>query len=282
MKFTPPIRLVGAVTALVLGASLVACSGTAAGTEPGQASDGPGAAELGTLKVGSLVIPAGDILKWVNDNEAKPAGLNIDWTEFTDYNTPNTSLSNGEIDANLFQNTTFLANYNEATGSNLVSLGEIYLPVAAFYSNKIASLDELADGAKIAIPDDPTNEGRALEMLAAEGLIETSENPTVVADVTANPRGFKFVEVENASLPGVLPDVDTAFVTISFALPAGLKLADAILVEGQGSKYFNVLATTPELADDPRVQKLYELLRSDATQAHMTEAFGDQIVPVQK
>lgn len=278
MKFTVHVKRAGcAVVALALTASLAACSSADNATQDQASGDG-----LGTLNVGSLAIPAGDLLTWVNDNAAKEAGLQVKWTEFTDYNTPNTSLSNGEIDANLFQNETFLANYNEATGSDLVSVGEIYLPVAAFYSNTLTSLDQLADGAKIAIPDDPTNEGRALEMLAAEGLIRTSENPSVLADVTANPHKFDFVEIENASLPGVLPDVDTAFVTISFALPAGLKLDDAILVEGQGSKYFNILATTPELADDPRIQKLYEVLISDQTQAYMKDTFGDQMIPVQK
>jgi D-methionine transport system substrate-binding protein len=263
------------VVAAALAASLAACS------SPSQAADASGDS-LGTLNVGSLAIPAGELITWLSEHAAKDAGLELKWTEFTDYNTPNTSLSNGEIDANLFQNTTFLGNYNKATGSDLVSIGEIYLPVAAFYSNKLKSLEALKDGAKIAIPDDPTNEGRALEMLAAEKLITTKKDPSTLSDITANPHDFDFVEIENASLPGVLPDVDTAFVTISFALPAGLKLADAILVEGQSSKYFNVLATTPKLQKDPRIQKLYELLRSDETQAFMKKTYGDQMIPVKK
>jgi D-methionine transport system substrate-binding protein len=275
MQFTPRSkRLAGAAVAAALTVSLAACSapsGDAASTE----------GDLGTITVGSLAIPAGELITWVDENLAADAGLDIEWREFTDYNTPNTALANGEIDANLFQNTTFLNNFNDAAGGDLVSLGEIYLPVAAFYSEKITSIAELKDGAKIAIPDDPTNEGRALEMLAAEGLIETTENPTVVGDITSNPRDFEFVEIENASLPGVLPDVDAAFVTISFALPAGLKLSDAILVEGGTSKYFNVLATTPELEKDPRIAKLYELLTSDETKAYIQETFGDQMIPVE-
>jgi D-methionine transport system substrate-binding protein len=276
LKFTAHSkRIAGVVVAAALAASLAACS------SPSPSADKAGDS-LGTLNVGSLAIPAGELVTWLSEHAAKDAGLELKWTEFTDYNTPNTSLSNGEIDANLFQNTTFLGNYNKATGSDLVSIGEIYLPVAAFYSNKVKSLDGLKDGAKIAIPDDPTNEGRALEMLAAEKLITTKKNPSTLSDITANPHDFDFVEIENASLPGVLPDVDTAFVTISFALPAGLKLADAILVEGQSSKYFNVLATTPKLQKDPRIQKLYELLRSDETQAFMKKTYGDQMIPVKK
>ncbi|WP_166873240.1 MetQ/NlpA family ABC transporter substrate-binding protein [Salinibacterium sp. ZJ450] len=270
-------RLAGAAVAAALTVSLASCASTSS-TE----SDAPTDGSLGTINVGALAVPAGELLTWLDENAAADAGLDIEWTEFTDFNTPNTALAEGSIDANLFQNETFLKNYNEASGTDLVSVGEVYLPVAAFYSDKVTSIDELEDGAKIAIPDDPTNEGRALEMLAAEGLIETTEHPTVVADITDNPHDFEFVEAENASLPGVLPDVDAAFVTISFALPAGLKLDDAILVEGQGSKYFNVLATTSELEDDPRVQKLYELLLSDETQAYMEETYGDQMIPVAK
>lgn len=269
-------RFAAAAIAASLALSLAACSPSSDGdAEPADGS-------LGTLRVGALAIPAGELLTWIDENLAADAGLDIEFVEFTDYNQPNTSLSNGEVDANLFQNSTFMGNYNSSAGEDLVSLGEIYLPVAAFYSNTVTSIDDLEDGATIAIPDDPTNEGRALEMLAAEGLIETTENPTVIGDITDNPRDFEFVEVENASLPGVLPDVDAAFVTISFALPAGLQLADAILVEGQSSKYFNVLATTPENEGDPRVTALYELLTSDEAQQYMVDTYGDQMIPVAK
>lgn len=269
--------LIGGAAALALGLVLAGCSTDSADTTAPEAGN-----ELQTLKVGALAIPAGELLEWVNDTLAAEAGVQIEWVEFTDYNTPNTALSDGDIDANLFQNSTFLENYNDASGGDLVSLGEIYLPVAAFYSNDVTSINDLENGAKIAIPDDPTNEGRALEMLAAEGLIETKENPSQLSDIISNPHDFDFVEIENASLPSVLPDVDAAFVTISFALPAGLDVADAILVEGQSSKYFNVLATSPELEADPGITALFELLKDDETQAYMIETFGDQIIPVTK
>lgn len=269
-------RLASAIAAVSIVVSLSACSSPSG--ETGSSAEG----DLGTIKVGALAVPAGELLTWVDENLAADAGLDIEFVEFTDYNQPNTSLSNGEVDANLFQNSTFMETYNSSAGGELVSLGEIYLPVAAFYSDTITSIDDLEDGATIAIPDDPTNEGRALEMLVDEGLIETKENPTVVADITDNPRDFEFVEVENASLPGVLPDVDAAFVTISFALPAGLQLVDAILIEGQGSKYFNVLAATPDNESDPRVTALYELLTSDEAQQYMVDTYGDQMIPVEK
>ena len=276
MRFTPrTTRLAGAAVAAVLAVGLTACAPTA--TE--DATD-EGSESLGTIKVGALATPAGDILKFVSDNLAADAGLTVEFTEFTDYNTPNIALNDGSIDANLFQNSTFLETYNDSAGGSLVSVGEAYLPSAAFYSDKIDSLDELEDGATIAIPNDPTNEGRALKILAGEGLIETTDNPTTLADITDNPQDFEFVEIENATLPQAVADVDAAFVTISFALPAGLTADDAILIEGSDSPYYNVLATTEELKDDPRVQKLYELLLSPETTAYIEDTWGGLVVPV--
>ena len=269
-------RLAGAAAAVAaLSIALSACSSS----EPATSPDGE---SLGTIKVGALQTPAGDILTWVKDNLAEDAGLDIEFVPFTDYNTPNLSVSDGSTDANLFQNANFLATYNEASNDSLVSAGDVYLPTAAFYSDKIDSLDDLEDGARIAIPNDPTNEGRALLILAAEGLIETTDEPTTLADITDNPRDFDFVEIENATLAQSVPDVDTAFVTISFALPAGLTADDAILVEDADSPYVNVLATTEELKSDPRVAKLYELLTSAETAEYIDETWGGLVVPVTK
>jgi D-methionine transport system substrate-binding protein len=274
MRFTTRnARLAGAAVVTVLALGLTACSSSddTADTDSGT---------LGTINVGALATPAGDILNFVSENLAEDAGLTIEYTEFTDYNTPNVALTDGSIDANLFQNSTFLETYNEQAGGSLVSVGEVYLPTAAFYSDKVSSLDELEDGAEIAIPNDPTNEGRALKILAAEGLIEITENPTTLNDITANPNDFEFTEIENATLAQALPDVDAAFVTITFALPAGLTAEDAILVEDADSPYSNVLATSAELEDDPRVAKLYELLLDPATQDYMNETWGGLVVPL--
>jgi len=272
MRFTSRnARLAGAAVVTVLAFGLTACS-----------SDGGADADsgsLGTIKVGALATPAGDILNFVSENLAEDAGLTIEYTDFTDYNTPNVALSDGSIDANLFQNLTFLETYNEQAGGSLVSVGEVYLPSAAFYSDKVDSLDELENGAEIAIPNDPTNEGRALKILAAEGLIEVTDEPTSVSDITSNPNDYEFTEIDNPTLAQALPDVDAAFVTISFALPAGLTVDDAILIEDADSPYSNILATTPELEDDPRIAKLYELLLDPATQEYMNDTWGGLVIP---
>ncbi|BDI22748.1 MetQ/NlpA family ABC transporter substrate-binding protein [Herbiconiux sp. L3-i23] len=267
-----------------VGALAVVAFGLTACAPPGESGGAPADASgdsLGTVKVGALATPAGDILNFVQENLAEEAGLTIEFVEFTDYNTPNTSLAEGSTDANLFQNSTFLANFNSSTGGELVDAGEIYLPTAAFYSDTVDSLDDLEDGATISIPNDPTNEGRALKILAAEGLIETTDEPTTIADVTDNPKNFQFVEIENASLPQAVADSDAAFVTLAFALPAGLSADEAILVEGADSDYYNILATTPELEDDPRIAKLKELLLSDETKAFIEETWGGLVVPAE-
>jgi len=272
MRFT---RFAATAAVAVLAVGLAGCAATPAE----EAADSP-VESLGTITVGALATPAGDILKFIQDNLAADAGLEIVFQEFTDYNTPNIALSDGSIEANLFQNATFLANYNESAGGELVAVGEAYLPSAAFYSDKIDSIDDLEDGAKIAIPNDPTNEGRALGILADEGLIEIADGATTLADITDNPHDFEFVEIENATLPQAVADVDTAFVTISFALPAGLTSEQAILIEGNSSPYYNVLATTPELENDPRVVALYELLTSDEVAQFELDTWGGLVVPV--
>ncbi len=270
----PGLRASAVAAALTGALALSACSSAA--------SSGSGdAGSLGTVKVGALATPAGDILRFVDENLAADAGLDVEFVEFTDYNTPNTSLQEGSTDANLFQNETFLATFNESTGGELISLGAIYLPTAAFYSNSVESLDELEDGATIAIPNDPTNEGRALKILAAEGLISTTEEPSTLADVTDNPHDFEFVEIENASLPQAVQDTDAAFVTLAFALPAGLTADQAILVEGADSDYYNVLATRPELEDDPRIAKLKELLLSEETRQFIEDSWEGLVVPAE-
>lgn len=264
--------------AATLAVGLAACSSGASGST--SETDAASAEDLGTIKVGALPTPAGDLLTWVDENLAAEAGLDIEWVEFTDYNTPNPALTDGSTDANLFQNSTFMATYNEQAGGDLVSVGEVYLPAAAFYSEDLKSLDDLAEGDTVAIPNDPTNEGRALGLLAAEGVIELEDGATNLDGITDNPLNLQFTEIENASLALALPDNDAVFVTASFALPAGLTEDQAILIEGTDSEYYNILATRPDLEDDPRVAALSELLTDQRTKDYLLETWGGLIVPV--
>lgn len=264
-----------AVASFAIGLS--ACASNDA-SDDGAAAGTSG--DLGTIKVGALPVPAGDLLKWIDENLAEEAGLDIEYVEFTDYNTPNPALSDGSTDANLFQNSTFLETYNEQAGGDLVSVGEIYLPAAAFYSESLESVGDLGEGDSVAIPNDPTNEGRALGLLAAEGVIEIEDGATNLDGIIDNPLNLQFTEVENASLALALPDNDAVFVTASFALPAGLTEDQAILIEGTDSTYYNVLATRPDLEDDPRIAALTELLTDQRTKDFILKTWGGLIVPV--
>src|SRR5690625_2863857 len=143
---TLPVAVVAALT-------LAACGG---------GDDGDAAADSDTIRVGALAVPAGDMLNFVAEELAADEGLTVEFVEFTDYNTPNPALTDGDVDANLFQNTTFMETYNEASGQDLVSVGEVYLPRIGLYSDDYTTLDELPDDASVAVPNDPTNEGRAV------------------------------------------------------------------------------------------------------------------------
>ncbi|UNX54754.1 MetQ/NlpA family ABC transporter substrate-binding protein [Georgenia sp. TF02-10] len=263
--------LASAALTLVVALALGACARDA---------DGGGAADPeAPLRVGALAVPAGDMLRFVDEELAPDAGIDLEFVEFSDYNTPNAALADGDVDANLFQNTTFLETFNEANDEDLVSLGPVYLPPMALYSEDLGSVEEIPDGASIAVPNDPTNEGRALKLLAEHGLIEVTEEPVTVADVTDNPKGLEFTELENASLPQAVADQDAAIVTAAFALPAGLTVDQQIFAEGTDSDYYNVLATTPELAEDARVKKLFTLLTSEEMRAWIEEEYQGIIVP---
>ena len=272
IRRTLPTVAVAAALVLTLGA----CSG---GGTP-EATGSEGSTDLGTIKVGALATPAGEILDFVNENVAPGSGLEIENVPFTDYQTPNPALTDGSVDANLFQHKAFLDDYLANSGDDLVSVGEVYLPAMGLYSDKVGSTSELADGASIALPNDPSNEARALELLAADGLIEIEDGASTLDGITANPKNLAFTELENASLAQTLPDQDAAIVTASFALPAGLTQDDAILLEGTDSPYYNILATRADLQDDPRVAKLYELLTDQRTKDFITETWGGLIVPV--
>lgn len=264
----------GIAAAATVALALSACS-DASDTEPASADD------LGTLVVGATAVPAGEILAFVQDNLADEAGLELQITEFSDYNTPNPALAQGATDANLFQHKPFLDLFVEDSGEDLVSVGEVYLPPLALYSETVDNVDDLPDGASIALPNDASNESRALLLLADAGLIETTENPTTVADITANPHEFAFTEIDAASLPTALQQQDAAIVNFSFAAAAGLSGDLQILTESTDSPYFNILATRGELIDDPRIVTLYDLLTSDQTQEWIIENYDGLVIPAE-
>ena len=238
--------------------------------------------ESNVLTVGATPEPHAAILNLIAGDLAKE-GVTLKVVEFTDYVTPNEAVESGEIDANYFQHKPYMESFNSERGYHLVSAAGIHVEPIALYSKKLASVDELKDGATVAIPNDPTNEGRALLLLEANGLItlDTSAGLTAVpADITANPKSLKFREIEAASLPRVLADVDAAVINGNYALPAGLNAKkDGLLVEGAESPYVNVLCVKDGKQSDERIQKLVKALQSQKVKDYIEQTYpnGDVV-----
>jgi D-methionine transport system substrate-binding protein len=263
--------------ALALALGLTAC-GT--GSDSGGSGGGDDA-----LVVGATAVPAGEVLTYIKDNLAEKAGLNLEIKEFTDYVLPNTALQEGTLDANLYQNQPFLDEFNKSKGTNLVSVVKAYLPPMGVYSKKIEDISKLADGATVAVPNETTNEGRALKLLAAEGLITLKDGAGAnasPADITANPKHLEFKELEPAQLPRSLDDVDVAVINNNYAQDAGYSPAkDAILLESaKDNPYANLLAVKKGNEDDPRVEKLAKLLVSSDVKKFIEDKYKGSVLPV--
>ncbi|MFZ4135852.1 MetQ/NlpA family ABC transporter substrate-binding protein [Streptomyces koyangensis] len=268
--------LLTAAGALALGLTLTAC-GSGSGSDDASGAEGP-------LVVGATPTPAGEILEYVRKNLAKGAGLDLDIKEFTDYVLPNTALQEGTLDANLYQHKPYLDEFNQSKGTELVALDEVYLPPTGVYSEKVKDIADLRKGATVAVPNDVTNEGRALNLLAEEGLIELKKGAGADAspsDIAKNPKNITIKELDPAQLPRSLSDVDAAAINNNFALDAGLDpRKDAILLEkSEDNPYNNVLAVKKGHENDPRVKKLAELLTSPEVKKFIEDTYKGSVIP---
>ncbi|MBO4509590.1 MAG: MetQ/NlpA family ABC transporter substrate-binding protein [Spirochaetaceae bacterium] len=228
------------------------------------------------LKVGATPEPHASMLNLIVDDMAK-AGYTLEVVEFTDYVTPNRALEDGQIDANFFQHIPYMDAQNEEHGYHLVNAGGVHIEPIALYSKKVSSLSELADGASIAIPNDPTNEGRALLLLQSAGLIKLNAAAGITAtplDIVENKKNLKFNEVEAASLPRVLEDVDAAVINGNYAIPAGLSATkDGLIVEGADSPYVNIVTVKAGNENDPRIKALVNALKSDEIKDYVNKTY---------
>lgn len=233
-------------------------------------------AATNVIKVGATPDPHAILLNLVVDNLAAE-GYKLEVIEFTDYVTPNDALESGEIDANYFQHIPYLESFNTEHGYHLVNAGGIHVEPLALYSKKVSALADLKDGATIAIPNDPTNEGRALLLLQSAGLIKLSDASgleATPADITSNPKGLKFREIEAATLPRILEDVDGAVINGNYAIPAGLiATRDGLFVEGADSPYVNVIAVKAGNENNAGIQALVKALKSDEVAAYVSEHY---------
>nr|WP_325302588.1 MetQ/NlpA family ABC transporter substrate-binding protein [uncultured Dysosmobacter sp.] len=267
---------------LALCLSLAACGGSDA---PADTADDPAegdAAETTTLTVAASPTPHAEILEQCVPILAEQ-GIELVINQYDDYVIPNTAVEDGDEDANYFQHIPYLQEFNETRGTHLVDVAGVHIEPMGIYAGKTESLDALADGAVIGIPNDPTNEGRALLLLEAQGLIKLDDNTNLSAtpnNIVENPKNLEFQEIEAQTLPSSRPDLDLAVINSNYALGAGLNpTTDALAIESSDSPYVNVLVVKEGNEENPAVQALVEALHSDAIRSYITEQFAGAVVP---
>ncbi len=240
------------------------------------------AASAEQLSVAATPVPHAELLEFVKPALAEQ-GVELDVKVFTDYVQPNIQVDQKRMDANFFQHQPYLDEFNDGRGTNLVTVTGVHVEPFGAYSSKIESLDELKEGAVVAIPNDPTNGGRALLLLQKAGLITLKDESKITAtprDVADNPKDLDFKELEAATLPRILNQVDLALINTNYALEAGLNPSeDALVIEGSESPYVNILVARPDNKDSEAMQKLANALKSDAVKDFIKEKYEGAVVP---
>ena len=264
------------------GFAAVAAGGLAA-CGNGNASS---AAKSKKLTVAASPSPHAEILDNFAAPRLKKQGITLKTKEYTDYIIPNQVTSSGEVDANYFQHINYLNNYNKENGTDLVGVAAIHYEPFGIYAGKSKDLKSIQDGAQIAVPNDPTNEGRALLLLQQEKLITLKDPDNLQAtpvDIAKNPHNLKFVEVEAAAVARQLQDVDFAVINGNYAIEAGMHVKDAVAVEDKDGKaveqYANYIVTTPDKKDDARIKALVKVLTSDDFKKYLSKTYGQDVLP---
>lgn len=241
-----------------------------------------------TLKVGASPTPHAEILENVVKGLLEKEGVTLDVITYDDYVMPNTNVEDGSIDANYFQHITYMNSFNADNGTHLVSVANVHYEPFGIYAGKTASLDALEDGAKIAVPNDGTNEARALLLLEAQGLIKLEEGVGLTAtklNIAENPHNFDIQEIEAAQLPRSLGSVDVAVINGNYAIDAGLKASDALAIEDSTSdviqnNYANALVVKEGNENNEAILALVEALKSDAVKAFIEETYEGAVIPL--
>lgn len=272
-----------ALISLTLVMVLAACGSKPAdnATEPG-GTTGSGAPETVTLKVGASPLPHAKILEHIKPALEKE-GVNLEIVEFTDYVLPNTQVDSKEIDANFFQHKPYLDNQIKERKLDLESVIAVHVEPLGAYSKTITSADELKDGSVVAIPNDPSNAGRALTLLSKNGVIKLNDESKLEAtakDIVENPKNLEFKEVEAAMLPRMLDELDLAVINTNYALEAGLDpTKDALFIEDKDNPYANLLVARPDNKDSDAIQKLAKALTSEDVKTFIEEEYKGAVIP---
>ncbi|MFW2491459.1 MetQ/NlpA family ABC transporter substrate-binding protein [Clostridium chromiireducens] len=270
--------ILSVVLAGVVAFGLVGCGGTATSGSKDSKNDK-------VIKIGVTPKPHKEIV-----DIAKPLlekeGYTVEIIEFNDYVQPNTAVSEGSLDANFFQHMPYLKEQNESKGFKLVSVGAVHLEPMGLYSHKVKSLDELKSGATIAVPNDPSNEARALKLLAGKGLIKIKDGELVTPkDITENPKNLKFNELEAAAVPRAIDDVDAAVINGNYAIEAKFNPAnDAIIIEDKNSEaakpYANIVVVKEGNENQEKIKALVKAMTSPEVKAFIEKEYNGSVIPV--
>ncbi len=278
-------KLVALAAAGVLAAgafALAGCSSNSGTSSTGSSSDDK------TITVAASPTPHAEILTNAVASELEKDGYTLQVKEFTDYIQPNDVTEQGEVDANYFQHQPYLDSFNEEKGTHLVSVEAVHFEPFGLYAGKTASLDALADGATVAVPNDTTNEARALLLLQQEGLIKLADGAGITAttkDIVENPKNLKIKELEAANIPNALADVDVACINGNYAQAAGLSVdKDALAVEATDSlaaeTYANVLVVKDGNQGSDKIKALAKALTSETVRTYINSTYNGAVVPV--
>ena len=295
-------KLLSAALAASLTLSLAACGSSAASSAPASSeaaseavsSEAASSAAESTndlagtkLVVAASPTPHAEILEVAKELLAEQ-GITLEIKEFSDYVQPNLVTENGEVDANYFQHTPYLDSFNAENGTHLVSVGAIHYEPFGIYPGKSNDLANIADGATIAVPNDTTNEARALQLRAAQGIITVREGAGLTAtvnDIEENPHNVKIQEIEAAQLPRTVQDVDFAVINGNYAMEAGFSVGkDALATEDASSEaaqtYANILVVKEGNENSPAIQALLTALQSDKVRDYINETYDGAVVPI--
>ncbi|MGC9671342.1 MetQ/NlpA family ABC transporter substrate-binding protein [Planosporangium sp. 12N6] len=262
-----------AAAALILG--LAAC-GSGSTDNASSSADAP-------LKVGVSPVPHGEILAYVKNNLAAAEGLKLDIVEFNDYVQPNAALADKKLDANYFQHVPYLDSEKKAKGYPFTALKPVHIEPLGVYSKKIKNLADVPQGGVVAIPSDPSNSGRALNLLAANGVIKLKDGAGVNAtqrDIADNPKKLQFKELEAAQLPRSLDDTTLSVINGNYAIQADLTPSkDALALEsGKDNPYANLVVVRSGTENDPRIVKLEKLLHSPEVKKFIEDKYQGSVV----
>lgn len=259
-----------ALATLLLGSALTSCGGS----------------DENTIKVAATSTPHAEVLEVCKEAMAEK-GYTLEILVVDDYVTPNNATESGDVDANYFQHQLYLDSFNEENGTHLVTVADIHYEPYAIYAGTCSSLSGLQNGDSIAVPNDPTNEARALQLLAAQGLITLKDGAGLTAtknDIVDNPKNLDIKEMEAALLPDQLDEVAMAVINGNYALAAGLDVNAALAIESTDSEaaqtYVNVLVVKEGNESKPAVQALAEVMTSDVVKEYMNNTYGNAVVPM--